>query len=147
MFGPLRERELVSLAHDQPIGAKRTAQSPSQSCGAGIALVVQQHQAPDGADGRLTAKAGGVRAGADDSLEIVLSCWLCVLLRVCLFFFLMIRRPPRSTLFPYTTLFRSVIARVNRHAPISLFTGNIASPDISSVRSMLGVRAGVTNRL
>src|SRR5437588_8799090 len=26
-----------------------------------------------------------------------------------LFFFLMIRRPPRSTLFPYTTLFRSVV--------------------------------------
>src|SRR5699024_12577048 len=25
----------------------------------------------------------------------------------CLFFFLMIRPPPRSTLFPYTTLFRS----------------------------------------
>src|SRR2546426_9152456 len=30
---------------------------------------------------------------------------LCVSLY--LFFFLMIRRPPRSTLFPYTTLFRS----------------------------------------
>src|ERR1039457_2331383 len=30
----------------------------------------------------------------------------------CLFFFLMIRRPPRSTLFPYTTLFRS-----SRHTP------------------------------
>src|SRR4051812_49561787 len=29
----------------------------------------------------------------------------------CLFFFLMIPRPPRSTLFPYTTLFRS------RHRP------------------------------
>src|SRR2546426_12645629 len=27
-----------------------------------------------------------------------------------LFFFLMIRRPPRSTLFPYTTLFRSDVA-------------------------------------
>src|SRR2546429_3743455 len=27
---------------------------------------------------------------------------------VLLFFFLMIRRPPRSTLFPYTTLFRSL---------------------------------------
>src|SRR2546430_5579775 len=27
------------------------------------------------------------------------------------FFFLMIRRPPRSTLFPYTTLFRSGTAR------------------------------------
>src|SRR5256886_9554019 len=26
------------------------------------------------------------------------------------FFFLMIRRPPRSTLFPYTTLFRSIVA-------------------------------------
>src|SRR5256885_13774641 len=28
-----------------------------------------------------------------------------------LFFFLMIRRPPRSTLFPYTTLFRSASSR------------------------------------
>src|ERR1051326_7291191 len=32
--------------------------------------------------------------------------WAC---RLC-FLFLMIRRPPRSTLFPYTTLFRSLIA-------------------------------------
>src|SRR5256885_15981091 len=31
-----------------------------------------------------------------------------------LFFFLMIRRPPRSTLFPYTTLFRSVSYAWNR---------------------------------
>src|SRR5438094_2544311 len=29
------------------------------------------------------------------------------MLLTCVFFFLMIRRPPRSTLFPYTTLFRS----------------------------------------
>src|SRR3712207_8695663 len=29
------------------------------------------------------------------------------------FFFLMIRRPPRSTLFPYTTLFRSHLAAVD----------------------------------
>src|SRR5256885_9265368 len=29
------------------------------------------------------------------------------------FFFLMIRRPPRSTLFPYTTLFRSLVFGVN----------------------------------
>src|SRR5690242_21522223 len=27
-------------------------------------------------------------------------------------FFLMIRRPPRSTLFPYTTLFRSIVAAI-----------------------------------
>src|SRR5215204_4670727 len=35
------------------------------------------------------------------------------------FFFLMIRRPPRSTLFPYTTLFRPrpSPARVARHSP------------------------------
>src|SRR6266536_3584849 len=33
---------------------------------------------------------------------------------VDLFFFLMIRRPPRSTLFPYTTLFRSCSASGTR---------------------------------
>src|SRR6266540_6131859 len=34
------------------------------------------------------------------------------------FFFLMIRRPPRSTLFPYTTLFRSLSPRfeAGKHA-------------------------------
>src|SRR2546430_17717010 len=35
------------------------------------------------------------------------------------FFFLMIRRPPRSTLFPYTTLFRSQIrAEETNHSKI-----------------------------
>src|SRR2546422_2016254 len=35
-----------------------------------------------------------------------------------LFFFLMIRRPPRSTLFPYTTLFRSPAPQLpGGHAP------------------------------
>src|SRR2546421_1028025 len=33
------------------------------------------------------------------------------------FFFLMIRRPPRSTLFPYTTLFRSVPKADRDHRP------------------------------
>src|SRR6266850_3372904 len=39
------------------------------------------------------------------------------------FFFLMIRRPPRSTLFPYTTLFRST-AKPGRktHRPFCCFT-------------------------
>src|SRR5688572_30955995 len=31
------------------------------------------------------------------------------------FFFLMIRRPPRSTLFPYTTLFRSNLLLLNKN--------------------------------
>src|SRR2546430_5556010 len=33
---------------------------------------------------------------------------------IFIFFFLMIRRPPRSTLFPYTTLFRSLACRIIR---------------------------------
>ena len=37
-----------------------------------------------------------------------------------LFFFLMIRRPPRSTLFPYTTLFRSIVEFID-HSWLQLF--------------------------
>src|SRR2546423_2695134 len=36
-----------------------------------------------------------------------------------MFFFLMIRRPPRSTLFPYTTLFRSAV-RAGPKQPVEL---------------------------
>src|SRR6266496_5472566 len=39
--------------------------------------------------------------------------------RSTFFFFLMIRRPPRSTLFPYTTLFRSPSAAARRASPAS----------------------------
>src|SRR5256885_6742414 len=42
------------------------------------------------------------------------------------FFFLMIRRPPRSTLFPYTTLFRSVADGVHEHfAPDAIASGEL----------------------
>src|SRR5260370_20880131 len=44
----------------------------------------------------------------------------CLLL---IFFFLMIRRPPRSTLFPYTTLFRSPSSRSERDSPTPCCTG------------------------
>ena len=44
-------------------------------------------------------------------------CAVCVC--VC-FFFLMIRRPPRSTLFPYTTLFRSVSDKGNSMTAIAV---------------------------
>src|SRR2546426_488193 len=59
----------------------------------------------------------GVEAGQSSVVEVVRAVTMTVslpLLVACtevgagLFFFLMIRRPPRSTLFPYTTLFRSV---------------------------------------
>src|SRR5207249_7043591 len=33
-----------------------------------------------------------------------------IIIAISFFFFLLIRRPPRSTLFPYTTLFRSYVA-------------------------------------
>ena len=42
------------------------------------------------------------------------------------FFFLMIRRPPRSTLFPYTTLFRSVVqCKVASNALLQLVADNV----------------------
>src|SRR6266545_2894990 len=41
---------------------------------------------------------------------MILFCFFC-------FFFLMIRRPPRSTLFPYTTLFRSARERAAPERP------------------------------
>src|SRR5471030_3418543 len=42
-----------------------------------------------------------------DEFVVLLRGVQIIYLLVFLFFFLMIRRPPRSTLFPYTTLFRS----------------------------------------
>src|SRR5690606_41347902 len=63
------------------------------------------------------------------------------------YFFLMIRRPPRSTLFPYTTLFRSPGSRVGsswrwvprakrpgstRASPITLVTRRRGSPRTAS---------------
>src|SRR2546428_6377841 len=58
------------------------------------------------------------------------------------FFFLMIRRPPRSTLFPYTTLFRSIaeISRMGHDAgALVLVDGAQAAPkmplDMAELRS------------
>src|SRR5437867_4802203 len=53
------------------------------------------------------------------------------------FFFLMIRRPPRSTLFPYTTLFRSMTgtpAGVGMGRGIFLKAGDRKSRDRKSTR-------------
>src|SRR3712207_8010769 len=54
------------------------------------------------------------------------------------FFFLMIRRPPRSTLFPYTTLFRSepalvAVREVDRHLVVQL----VAQPDVAELLARL----------
>src|SRR3712207_8323108 len=59
-------------------------------------------------------------------------------------FFLMIRRPPRSTLFPYTTLFRSALRRIAfalRSDPLSLAALNQVG--LNSQRFMLAA-AGIS---
>src|SRR5260370_29483315 len=49
-----------------------------------------------------------------------------------LFFFLMIRRPPRSTLFPYTTLFRSP-ASADNWTPVGPATSGLSGGAASMV--------------
>src|SRR5439155_22152912 len=58
---------------------------------------------------------------------------LIVHLLYLVFFFLMIRRPPRSTLFPYTTLFRS-----RRHQPVNRATQSAS--DLSADELRAGAR-------
>src|SRR3712207_9175715 len=48
-----------------------------------------------------------------------------------IFFFLMIRRPPRSTLFPYTTLFRSpVMLLQNGEVPMVVVSSREAAREV-----------------
>src|SRR3712207_8488873 len=58
------------------------------------------------------------RVGRYLVVEIALKC-------VHFFFFLMIRRPPRSTLFPYTTLFRSLGILIGDVTPSSNLDGEL----------------------
>src|SRR2546422_7220687 len=50
------------------------------------------------------------------------------------FFFLMIRRPPRSTLFPYTTLFRSQVAVHDAEVVCGLECGCHLDADVRGAR-------------
>src|SRR5436309_9211332 len=52
-----------------------------------------------------------------------------------MFFFLMIRRPPRSTLFPYTTLFRSK-AKSHAAAPNREWPGQASDGERSAHRGL-----------
>src|SRR3712207_8977010 len=68
-----------------------------------------------------------------------------------MFFFLMIRRPPRSTLFPYTTLFRSKRGGAGRVAvsvarlPDDAMPGEVPSTDGSGSSS--AVRGASSSRM
>src|SRR5260221_6462134 len=66
------------------------------------------------------------------------------------FFFLMIRRPPRSTLFPYTTLFRSIIDKTPlavgfvvlvTYLVLFLLTGSLVLPLKAVVLNLLSISA------
>src|SRR3712207_9215703 len=60
------------------------------------------------------------------------------------FFFLMIRRPPRSTLFPYTTLFRSEILGAGGRVGLLLAgIGQVERPDDGHPRGTRGLRGAV----
>src|SRR3712207_8681799 len=66
--------------------------------------------------------------------------------RCCAIFFLMIRRPPRSTLFPYTTLFRSEVSDLIR--PTSrVETGNSETSLLSYIDALEGAYAHYLERV
>src|SRR2546422_11305323 len=69
----------------------------------------------------------------------------CITDDLLMFFFLMIRRPPRSTLFPYTTLFRSglVTARGGGTTNIVAAPANSGRPDTAAV-TVSGAPGGAT---
>src|SRR2546430_7403764 len=61
------------------------------------------------------------------------------------FFFLMIRRPPRSTLFPYTTLFRSMYAHPATRANVKTLAErgwHFVGPDIGPLAEGPSERPG-----
>src|SRR2546430_12345941 len=64
-----------------------------------------------------------------------------------LFFFLMIRRPPRSTLFPYTTLFRShVVERAEGGQLIAAFHQPLQG-DVDQIGRVVLAVGGLPDRL
>src|SRR2546429_9383020 len=54
----------------------------------------------------------------------------------------MIRRPPRSTLFPYTTLFRSVYDNMNPGSVLALGTALTAGQFVNGVPNAAAIAAG-----
>src|SRR3712207_9073193 len=52
-------------------------------------------------------------------------------------FFLMIRRPPRSTLFPYTTLFRSQAEALVGHAQLRVAAVAVQAGELRGVAQVL----------
>src|SRR5260370_38676053 len=70
---------------------------------------------------------------------------------ICSVFFLMIRRPPRSTLFPYTTLFRSYFNKSKLHHDLlkylSLWNGGCSEQSRSEERFSRNAETDLVCRL
>src|SRR5258708_39320408 len=69
-------------------------------------------------------------------LSVLLFLYRHSILYILRFFFLMIRRPPRSTLFPYTTLFRSIVI-----VPGSAGSETIAGFCVTALTFRIGLRS------
>src|SRR3712207_7582875 len=73
-------------------------------------------------------------------------CSTLTTVRCIFFFFLMIRRPPRSTLFPYTTLFRSFVhnglgaqSAIGGGGRYDGLSAALGGPDVSGIGYAVGV--------
>src|SRR5256885_14672278 len=63
------------------------------------------------------------------------------------FFFLMIRRPPRSTLFPYTTLFRSRVTDAETMEVVEwVLAGEVQQDIVGLIHQAGGKAVGLTGR-
>src|SRR5690349_23798136 len=62
------------------------------------------------------------------------------LILLFVFFFLMLRRPPRSTLFPYTTLFRSILLTLQADVAQNYFALRALDAEIATVSGTVGLR-------
>src|SRR5260370_28376867 len=59
--------------------------------------------------------------------------WICIC-NYRVFFFLMIRRPPRSTLFPYTTLFRSDRVLGEQQRGLQVRDGELYTKEVAQLK-------------
>src|SRR5207248_10588348 len=75
-------------------------------------------------------------------LRYIVSIHLTVVLSLFVFFFLLLRRPPRSTLFPYTTLFRSPSAARMSSRLLNAIDGSSSPASGGSPRASTSVFTG-----
>src|SRR6266850_829568 len=101
---PASRRAWRSTASSSTVGPRRSEEHTSElqsPCNLVCRLLLEKK--------KICYVAGCYRLQGEVLTVVYLLVWIPIVPEplLFLFFFLMIRRPPRSTLFPYTTLFRS----------------------------------------